>query len=39
MPDDNENANNAKKSKVISRRCNTYNKINHNARTYPIKID
>ena len=39
MPDDDENANNIKKNTVTSRRYNTYNKIDHNARTCPIKIN
>ena len=39
MPNNNENANNVKKSKITSRRYNIYNKIGHNARTYLIKIN
>ena len=39
MPDDNENANNVKKSKIISRQCGAYNEIGHNARICLIKID
>ena len=39
MPNNNKNTNNAKKSKITSRRCGAYNKINYNARIYSTKID
>ena len=39
MPNNNKNANNIKKSKITSRRYNVYNETDHNARTYPTKID
>ena len=39
MPDDDENASNAKKSKVTSRRCGACGETGHNARTCPTKID
>ena len=39
MPNNNKNASNIKKNKITSRRCNAYNKIGYNARTYPIKIN
>ena len=39
MPNNDENVNNAKKSKVTSRRCGAYGETGHNARTCSIKID
>ena len=39
IPDDDENAGNAKKSRATSRRCGTCDKTGHNARTCQIKVD
>ena len=39
ISDNDENADNAKKNKATSRWCGIYDKIEHNARTYQIKID
>ena len=39
MFNNNKNANNIKKSKITSRRCNAYNEIGYNARTCSTKID
>ena len=39
MSNNNKNANNAKKNKIILWRYSAYNKINYNARTYLIKIN
>ena len=39
MPNNNKNVNNVKKNKIISRRDDVYDEINHNARTYSTKIN
>ena len=39
MPDDDENASNAKKNKITSRRYSACGETDHNARTCSTKID
>ena len=39
MFNDNENANNVKKSKITSRRYGAYNKTDHKTRIYLTKIN
>ena len=38
MSDDNKNVGNAKKNRVISRRCDICDETGYNARTYIIKV-